>query len=183
MKQEKEEKPMKQPYLECGKIINTHGFRGTVKLESWCDTPSVLASLKTLYFLQGGQYLERRVLHASVFRSFVLMDLEGVSDEAAANALRGVTVFAAREDLPHGADDHFIVDLIGLDVRDADTDEVLGTLVDVNTAGARDLYVVRNAHGEHMVPAVPELVVRIDPDRAVYMRPIPGLLDGGAENV
>ena len=35
----------KSQFLECGKIINTHGVRGGIKLESWCDTPADLASL------------------------------------------------------------------------------------------------------------------------------------------
>ena len=174
---------MKKAYLECGKIINTHGFRGTVKLESWCDSPAVLSSLPALWFCKNGQYTARKVLHASVFRQFVLMDLEGVDGETEANALRGTVVYAAREDLPLEEGDAFIVDLLGLPVRHADSGETLGELVDINTAGVRDLYVVRTESGDHMVPAVPEFVVRIDPDDAVYIRPIPGLLDGGAENV
>ena len=174
---------MKQAYLECGKIINTHGFRGTVKLESWCDSPAVLADLDTLWLLENGVYTARRVKHTSIFRQFVLADLEGVESEEAANALRNRVVYAAREDLPLEEGDHFIVDLIGLDVKDADSGEVIGKLTDVNTNGARDLYIVRTETGEHMVPAVPEFVVRVDTDDAIYIRPIPGLIDGGAENV
>ena len=169
-------------YLECGKIINTHGVRGAVKLESWCDSPQILASLKTLWFCKGGVYTSRRVLHASVFKQFVLMDLEGVEDEAAAERLRGREIFAAREDIPVGEGDFFILDLIGLPVRHADSGEVLGELKDVNTSGARDLYVVKTPTGECLIPAVPQFIERIDPDDAIYIRPIPGLLDGG-ENV
>lgn len=174
---------MKQAYLECGKIINTHGFRGTVKLESWCDAPEILAGLDTLWLEKNGVYTPKRVLRASVFRQFVLMDLEGVATEEAANALRNTVVFAAREDLPLGEGDVFIVDLIGLPVKDSDSGEFLGELKDVNTRGAHDLYIVKTPTGEHMVPAVPEFVVKIDTDDAVYIRPIPGLIDGGAENV
>ena len=174
---------MKQAYLECGKIINTHGFRGTVKLESWCDSPTVLAELKRLFFLENGAYRMVRVLHTSMFKQFVLADLEGVETEETANALRNRVVWAAREDLPLEEGDHFIVDLIGLEVRHADTNEPIGVLADINTSGARDLYIVRTQTGDYMVPAVPELVTRIDPDEAIYIRPIPGLLDGGAENV
>ena len=173
---------MKQRYLECGKIINTHGFRGTVKLESWCDTPQVLADLETLWFLKDGSYVSKKVNHASVFKQFVLMDLEGVESEEEANRFRNTVVFAAREDLPLTEGDFFIVDLIGLDVKDADSKEKIGTLVDVKT-GATDLYIVRTETGEYMVPAVPTFITEINTDDAVYIRPIPGLLDGGAENV
>ncbi len=173
---------MKKTHLECGKIINTHGFRGTVKLESWCDAPEILARLETLWFMQGDSYFPRRVLRASVFKQFVLMDIEGIDSEERANALRNTVVYAARADLPLGAGDFFIVDLLGLAVRHADSGETLGKLVDIKS-GAVDLYTVRTEQGDFLVPAVPEFVVKIDPDDAVYIRPIPGLLDGGAENV
>ncbi len=174
---------MKQPYLECGKIINLHGFRGQVKLESWCDSPQVLASLPRLYFLKDGEYLPRRVLATSVFRQFVIATLEGITDEAAANRLRGVVVYAAREDLPVPKDGYLIADLLGLPVKHADSGEVLGTLKQVDARAHADLYTVKTPHGDRLLPAVPEFVIRIDPDDAVYVRPIPGLLDGGDERV
>ncbi|MBR2927105.1 MAG: 16S rRNA processing protein RimM [Clostridia bacterium] len=174
---------MKQTHLECGKIINTHGFRGTVKLESYCDAPEILADLPFIYFLNGTDYSAVKVLRASVFRQFVLMDLEGVTSEEAANKLRNTVVYAAREDLPLDEGDHFIVDLLGLPVKHAESGEILGKLVDIKTNGAVDLYVVRTEKGEYLVPAVPQFIPRIDSEDAVYVSPIPGLLDGGAENV
>ena len=169
-------------YLPAGRVINTHGFRGTVKLESWCDSPEILAGLACVYVADGDAYRAVRVRHASVFKQFVLMELEGVESEEAANRMRGAEVFAAREDLPLDDGDYFILDLLGLPVRHADSGEVLGELKDINTASARDLYVIKTATGEYMIPAVPEFIVKIDPDDAIYVRPIPGLL-GEAENV
>ena len=141
---------MKKPYLECGKIINTHGFRGTVKLESWCDAPQILAELPRLWFEEKGSYRAVEVLRASVFRQFVLMDLAGVESEEAADRLRNTVVYAAREDLPLEDGDHFIVDLIGLDVKDADTGAVIGSVANVDTRGARDLYIVKTERGEQL---------------------------------
>lgn len=174
---------MKQPYLECGKIINIHGFRGDVKLESLCDSPEVLASLKTVYFLENGVYLPRKILHASVFKQFVIARLEGIADEDAANRLRGKMLYAKREDIPIEEGGHFIADLIGLPVKHADTGEVLGELVRVDARGHGDLYTVKTPHGEELLPAVEEFVIKIDVDDAVYVRPIEGLLDGGSERV
>lgn len=175
---------MKQAYLECGKIINTHGFRGAVKLENRCDAPEILASIKQIWFLEkDGSYRPCKVLHASVQKQFVIATLEGVDSEEAANRLRETLVYAKREDIPKEEDDHFIVDLIGLPVKDADTEEVIGSVSNVDTRGARDLYIVKTPRGEFMVPAVPAFIIRIDTDDAVYIRQIPGLLDGEAENV
>ena len=40
---------MEKKYIECGKIINTHGCHGGLKLESWCDEPEVLADFKRVF--------------------------------------------------------------------------------------------------------------------------------------
>ena len=172
---------MKQPYLECGKIINVHGFRGGLKLESWCDSPEVLAELPRLWFCENGSYVPKKVLRASVFKQFVIAQLEGIDDEDTANRQRGKVVYAAREDLPLEEGDYFIADLIGLPVKHADTGELLGTLVQVDSRAHGDLYTVKTPNGEALLPAVPEFVIRLDPDDGVYVRPIPGLLDGGEE--
>lgn len=174
---------MKQPYLECGKIINIHGFRGELKLESWCDSPEVLAGLSRFWFCENGNYTGKRVLRASVFKQFVIVKLEGIEDEDTANRQRGKVVYAAREELPLEEGDYFIADLLGLPVKHADTGELLGTLTNVDSRGHADLYTVKTPTGDALIPAVPEFVIRIDPDDGVYVRPIPGLLDGGSESV
>lgn len=174
---------MKQPYLLAGRVINLHGFRGTLKLESFCDSPKVLANLPDLYLKRGEELEKKRVLHASVFRQFVLADLEGVTDEAGANALRGVEVYAKREDLPLAKGAHFVADLLGLPVKHADSGDVLGEVVDIETRGGRELYSVKTDKGIFYLPAVKEFVVRVDPDEGIFVRPIPGLLDDGGEQV
>ena len=67
-------------YIECAKIINTHGCRGAVKLESWCNTPEDLAALKTVFLLENGKYTKKKVLKASVFKQFVIAELINSGD-------------------------------------------------------------------------------------------------------
>ena len=138
---------MKLEYLPAGKIVNTHGFRGTVKLESWCDAPQILASLDTIWFCKNKEYTPRRVLHASVFKQFVLMDLEGVESEEAANALRNTEVFAAREDLPVEEGSFFIADLIGLPVKHADTGMHMDKPLGIDQIGYRKMSRICEARG------------------------------------
>ncbi len=168
---------MLKKYLECGKIINTHGVAGAVKLESWCDTPAVLAKLKTVYFMRGESYVPVRVLHASVFKRFVLATLEGVDNIDAATALREQVVYAAREDLPIRKGDHFIADLVGLPVIDAESGVTYGVLDDVINTGASDIYVIKTERGERMMPAVPEFVKEIDLEKGIFVLPIEGMFE------
>ncbi|MGI6167923.1 MAG: ribosome maturation factor RimM [Eubacteriales bacterium] len=164
-------------YLECGKIINTHGTDGTLKLESWCDTPQVLAGLKRLFLRDGDGYTEYRVLKSSVFKSFVLAKLAGISDLNTAVRMKNSIVYAARGDIALEEGAHFIIDLIGLPVIDADTRHIYGEIVDVINRGASDIYVIKTDTGETMMPAVAEFVEEIDLDRGVFVRPIEGMFE------
>ena len=168
---------MEKQYLECGKIINTHGIAGAVKLESWCDSPEVLASLETVYFKKGETYEPVEVLRASVFKRFVLMTLEGVTDIDAAAALKETVVYANRDELPIEEGQHFIADLVGLPVIDADSGREYGILDDVINTGASDIYVIKSEDGEKMMPAVDEFVKEIDLERGIFVTPIEGMFD------
>ena len=166
----------KKNYLECAIIINTHGVMGAVKLESLCDSPEVLASLERVFVLEGGKYREIKILHASVFKQFVLATLEGVSDMDSAAAMKGTTLYAARDDFELEEGDYFIVDLIGLDIIDVESGKTLGKITDVVNRGASDIYVVKTPTGERMMPAVEEFVKEIDLEKGVFVKTIPGLL-------
>ena len=167
----------RKKFLECAIIINTHGVRGNVKLESLCDSPEVLADLKRVFVKEGNSYREIKVLHASIFKSFVLADLEGINDMDAAAAMKNTTLYAAREDFDLEEGDYFIVDLIGLDVVDVDNGTKYGTVKDVINRGSSDIYVIKTEGGERMMPAVDEFVKKVDIDGgAVYIKPIAGLL-------
>ena len=168
----------KDMYIECGKIINTHGFRGGVKLESWCNTPADLAALKRLFIKSGADtFLEKKVKKASVFKQFVIAELDGVEDMDAAMALKNTIVYAARSDFKLKKGEFFISDLVGLDVIDADTGKVYGTLLETINRGASDIYVVKTDLGEKMIPAVKEFIERIDIERGIFVRPIEGMFD------
>ena len=144
---------MANQLLECGKIVNTHGIRGEVKIVPWCDSPEFLLQFDTLY-LDGRPV---NVLEARVHKGNVLARLEGVEDVNAAMVLKGRTVFIDRTgvELPEGR--HFIADLIGLNVVDADSGEALGVVADVLTPPAHEVYVVKGEH-EYMIPAVDEFL-------------------------
>ena len=87
------------------------------------------------------------------------------------------SVYAARNDLPVPEGAHFIADLIGLPVIDADTGREYGVLTDVFNAGASDIYCIATPDGERMMPAVPEFVISVDIESAIPVRPKGGMFD------
>lgn len=168
---------MLNEYLECGKIVNTHGVIGEVKVECYCDSPEVLASLKKVYIKKGSTYVEAEVKRAFVSKNAAVMRLSVIADMDAAQKLRGTVLYAAREDIPIEEGAHFIADLIGLDVIDAQTGCNYGKIVDVINRGASDIYVIKTKKGEVLFPAVDEFICSVDVRTAVYVRVIEGMFD------
>ena len=152
----------KKALIEAGRIVNTHGVRGEVKIEVWLDSPQFFKSFKRLV-LETGE--EKKILSAKTQKGFVIAALEGVGDFNAAMALKGKTVSVYRADaaLPHGA--FFLQDIIGAKVVDEDGNEI-GTLTDVMETPASNIYVV-TGQTEHLIPAVPEFIKKTDADAGV----------------
>ena len=146
-------------FLECGQIVNTHGIKGEVKIDSWCDSPEDLADIKTLY-IDG---VPRHIRSARAHKNCVIAFVEGVEDVNAAILLKGKVVHASRKDftLPEGQ--VFMADLIGLKVLDFDRGAELGTLTDVLTPSVQKVYVVRGQR-EILIPAVDEFIKEINVD-------------------
>ncbi|MBE6604649.1 MAG: 16S rRNA processing protein RimM [Ruminococcaceae bacterium] len=164
-------------YPECGKIINTHGCHGGVKVEPWCDSPAVFAALPVVYLKENGTYHPRRLQRAAVLGGrFVSAELEGVSTMEEADALRGRVLYAKREDLHLPAGVLLVAELLGLPVYHAESGERLGVLTDVIHPGASDIYVIDTPRGQAMVPVVPEFVLEVSMEKGIVIRPIEGLL-------
>lgn len=164
-------------YLECGRIVNTHGVRGAIKLESWCNTPEDLASIGRLYLCEGGEHRELKVRRAKVHGGFVLAEIHGIDSIEQAQVLKGSVVYANREDIELSEGETFIADLIGLPVIDLASGETLGVVTDVLNLGASDLYELDTRAGKRLIPAVPEFIKEIDLERGIYVSLIEGMLD------
>ena len=164
-------------YLECGKIINTHGVRGAVKLVSYCNSPSVLAKLKNVYIADGEEYRKLTVRNASVHGEHVIAMFEEISDIDAAEHYKNSTVYARREDVPKKENEVFLSDVIGLSVIDEKSGRVYGRVSDVEEICGRTIYVIATDTGDVRLPDVREFIREIDIDRGMFVCPIPGFFD------
>ena len=151
----------KKEYIEAGRICNTHGVAGEVKIEVWLDSPEFMKRFKRV-FIQGR---EVKMLSSKIHKGFLLAKLEGVEDVNAAMAYKGKTVHIHRADakLPKGS--YFIQDIIGALVIDEERGEI-GKLVDVMETPASNIYVVKG-ETEHLIPVVPEFVMSTDAERGI----------------
>ena len=152
---------MKKQYLEAGRIVNTHGVRGEVKIEPWADDAAFLTRFSRFY-LDGKPV---RVLSCRVHKTMCVAALEGIDDVNDAIPLKGKVLFIDRDDAKLPAGTVFIQDILGARVVD-ETGHELGTLEDVIPEPAASVYVVRGER-EILIPDVPAFILDKDADNGV----------------
>ncbi|NCB03981.1 MAG: 16S rRNA processing protein RimM [Clostridia bacterium] len=159
--------------IELGKIINTHGVRGELKLEPWCEAEEVFPLLETVTVGQKVYTVEQFRMH----KKFALLVLAGVDTVEQADALRGSVVTAPREQIDLPEDGYFYSDLFGFAVFDCRTSREIGVLRDVTELPQGELYVIESAQGEILVPAVKAFEEGVDWEgRRLLLRTIEGML-------
>ena len=91
---------MQKPYLEAGKIVNTHGVRGEVRIQPWADDAAFLLGFRTFY-IDGAPV---PVAHSRVHKGMLVVKFQGVDDVNAAMTMKNRVVSIARADvtLPDG---------------------------------------------------------------------------------
>ena len=154
-------KPVRSARIEAGKIVNTHGVAGEMKIEVWLDSPAYMKRFRRLYIGER----ELAVESARVQKGFLLCRLRGVDDLNAAMALKGRTVSIAREDAKLAPGEFFLQDILGARVLDEQGREI-GTLVEILERPASNIYVVRGEE-EHLIPAVPAFILHTDPENGI----------------
>ena len=167
---------MKQ-YLPIGRIINTHGVKGEMKLDVWCDGFDSLKNVKTVYLDEAGEKpltLKSRRVHGN----FLLITLEGVETLEDAMRYKTKQLYADRNNIPKAEGAYFIADLIGLSVYNSESGEEIGKVTDVYNRGASDILEVKRQNGkEALIPMVKEFIISVDTEKGISVKVLEGLLD------
>lgn len=165
---------MIKEFLEGGKIVGTHGVRGEMRVECWCDTPQFLAQFKTLYFDNGAEKIK---VNSRAHKNMVLMKMPGIDTIEQADTLRGKIVYIKRSDIKLAAGVNFVQDMIGLEVVDSKTAQVYGTVTDVLHTGSNDVYEMKDKDNKAFyIPAIPDIIDEVDiTGNKLFITPMKGL--------
>jgi 16S rRNA processing protein RimM len=165
--------------IPVGKIIGTHGIKGLLKVHSFSGNIESLQSCRTVTVKSATGALARFELKSVVPHAGKLMiGLQGLDDINLAEPLVGSEICLLRSQLPEPEDnEYYWCDLIGLQVATLDGRE-LGSIVDIFETGSSDIYVVRSAEREYLIPAIGSVVSNIDLKTGrMLVTPLEGLLD------
>lgn len=170
---------MIKEFLEAGRIVGTHGLRGELRVDAWCDEPAFLKNFKTLYFDNRGEK-PVEVVSCRPHSNVALLCLEGISSVEAAQSLRGRLLFIKRADAKLEEGRHFIAELIDCEVWDADDSEKkYGTISQVSKTGANDVWHIKlENEKEYLIPVIPEVVIETCVEKNfVKIRPLKGIFE------
>lgn len=163
--------------IETGKIVNTHGIRGEVKIIPWTGDPEQLLDFKELFIESVSYKIQGIRLH----KGSLLVKLKGIDTLEQAEMLKNKIVFAESSSFELEEGEYFFRDLIGMDVIDVDTNFCYGKITDIIETGANDVYEVTEDNEKktkRLVPAIPDCIIDVNLDnKTMKIRPLEGLFD------
>ena len=151
--------------LEVGKIINTHGLRGEVKVISWTDSPEDFENIKSVY---AHIKSDEQLLHINGIKyqkNNLIIKFKEIDSIDSAEQYKNAILSADRSELPPLPEgSHYIADLIGCEIYNAENEKI-GVLSDVFPAGGRDVYEIKRDGLKPLLLSVSdETVKNIDTD-------------------
>ena len=167
-------------YLAVGRILRPHGIRGELRVGILTNYPERLGQHAYFYLASPDlPEIARRypVEKLRRHKKVLLLKLGGCDDRNAAEELRGQLVqIPIEEAVPLEEGEYYYFQLIGVRVE-AESGESLGQVVDVLETGANDVYVVRGPQGEVLLPAVKDVVLKLDLEaKQMVVNLLPGML-------
>ena len=160
-----------------GAIAGAFGVAGEVRLKSFCAVPEAMATYGPLWTEDGSRSFAVKLTHAVA--GGLGARLSGVASKEAADALKGISLYADRHRLPKLPDDEYYhADLIGLEVRDPGG-AALGVVLAVHNHGAGDLLEISQVgkSGSRMIPFTLAVVPLVDLATRLVIADLPEGLD------
>lgn len=157
----------KMDKLIVGKIVNTHGIKGEVRVISSTDFPEKRYKTGSSLIIQHDHSSEEINVIVAGHRShkqFDLLKFEGFDSINDVEQFKGATLYVAKEELDD-LDEHeyYYYEIIGCDVL-TEEGEKLGTVKEIFQTGANDVWVVRRHGGgkDILIPYIEDVVKEID---------------------
>lgn len=161
-----------------GRVSGPHGIKGELKVRLYSGEPESLLGYSSLLLAVGENAEPKawKVEQSRAHKSWTLVKLEGCSDRSSAEQLQRADVYIHEDELPKLKEGEFYLrDLEGKLVKTEDG-SVVGVITGLLNGGVQDILQVENNGQEHLIPLVPEFVVRVDEDALIMALPS-GLLE------
>lgn len=171
---------MTDKMFEVGKVVNTHGIKGEVKVLRISDFEERFEVGETLFLvMESDQFVELVIDAHRVHKGFDLIRFKGLENINDVEHFKGAILKITEEQLTDLEEDEFYYhEIIGCDVY-LKSGEKLGNIKEILSPGANDVWVVQQERGKDvLIPYIEDVVKQVDiPDKKVVIEPMEGLLD------
>jgi 16S rRNA processing protein RimM len=165
--------------LLVGKVIRPHGLDGSLRIRSYAQSAESFLDAGNVFLKSDNDEMcEYKVSSIKPHKSVFLIQLQGLQSLAEAERYRGADILIRKELLEQkGEEEYFWFELIGLEVF-LNSGRYLGKLTDIIPTGSNDIYVVKKGGKEVLIPAIHQVVDKIDlENKKIIVSEMEGLLD------
>lgn len=142
-----------------GKIVNTHGIKGEVRIKSDFDRKDLVFLVGNMIIIKGSNY---EISSYRVHKGYDMITLKGFDDINDVLPFKGMNVFVERDNLK--VDAYIYDDLIGNDVYIGD--ELLGRVKDYMN-GENPLLEVTGATKSFYIPLKANFIINVDLEKKI----------------
>ena len=154
---------MEKNLFPIGRVVKPHGVKGKMKVEYFGDDLRRFVSYREIFIEDEKGSLESyEILEASPHPPRLILRLKGVEKIEQTQPLIGKTILVEKEALPDLEEgEYYWADLLGMKVETREGKRI-GTVKEIFSTGAHDVYVVEGKRGEISLPAIGEVILDID---------------------
>lgn len=161
-------------YVYLGKIVNTHGIKGEVRILSDFLYKDVVFQKHRKFYI-GKHKIEEKMNTYRTHKQYDMVTFEGITDINEVLKYKGEDIYINRADIE--IDGYVNEDLIGLEVL---SDHLIGTVIQVRQMKKQRLLEVKspNRNRVYLIPMVDAFVKKVDLDNnKIIIEEIEGLID------
>lgn len=165
-------------FIQVGKIVNTQGIKGEIKIIPFTDDIYRFDKLEKIYI--GKEKLKLEITKVWYKKNTVILKFKGYDNINDVEKFKNQNIYVDEKDKIELKDNqYFIFDIIGCKVLDTSNKEI-GTVVDIIEAGSSDIYVVEgnSKYEEYLIPGVKEFIKDINiEEKRIKIDPIEGMIE------
>ncbi len=163
---------------QIGKIFNSHGVKGEVKVASYTSYPEIYASLGQVTLIGKETKQVYKVINTRPVKDHWLFKLEGVENMDQAKDLKGFDIYVSEDELIPLAEDEFLIsDLIDAKVYSTEN-AYLGKVLNYFDNGEHGICEVKAENGKiFLFPTTKEVLIDIEANDKITINVLPELLE------
>lgn len=160
--------------VEIGRLVKVYGLKGRLKAISYLESEFVLNELdEVLIRPEKGPDRKYKVKGVQPQQKTFFIELEGINDPDSAGRLVGSGIFIPADLLGELPEDEFYWhEIIGLKAI-TESGDYIGEVSSIIPAGGADVYIITGGPREILLPAIEEVIRKIDIEKREIVVRIP----------